>query len=903
MNTAENRAPRPSPRQTSSSSLKIVLIYAFCSCLWILLSDKALGWLIADPATVTLISTIKGWVFVAVTSLLLYGLIQRLIDQLLAASERERIVQEESARTHQLLNAIVNSSSDSIFAKDLQGRYLLFNSETVRVTGKAAPLVLHDDDHAIFPPAQAEQIQANDRRVIVEDKITTYEEVLATTDGERIFMAKKGPLRDSNGQVIGIFGIARDVTEQRQAEASLSFAVSLANAALESTTDAILIVRKDGRIARWNQRFVDLWNVPAHLLDTTVDDPVLAHVAAQIADPQVFLDKITSLNAHPDVTSFDTIQLADGRIVERYSQAQKIGDEIVGRFWSFRDVTERKHAEEDLRIAATAFESQESIYITDINRIILRVNRAFAESTGYGSRELVGQSLRMLRSDRHDEDFYRSVWETVCREGKWEGEVWDTHKDGKVHPKWSTISAVKNDAGLTTHFVGMQHDIAERKQAEETIKYLAFYDQLTGLPNRTLLQDRLKQAMAASARSGNYCALLLIDLDNFKTLNDTLGHDMGDVLLKQVAQRLTEAVREEDTVSRLGGDEFVVLLVDRGKNKNEAANHTEHVGVKIHAALNQSYQLKEITYRITSSIGASQFIGQKIDIDLLMKQADLAMYKAKDAGRNTLRFFDPDMERAVLARATQEAELREAIQKQQFVLHYQVQVAGNQVIGAEALVRWQHPLLGLVSPGEFIPLAEETGLIQAIGYWVLETACNQLMQWAKRPKMAHLVIAVNVSAHQFHQDDFVNQVLATLKKTGANPERLKLELTESLLVSNVDGVIEKMFALKAKGVRFSLDDFGTGYSSLSYLKRLPLDQLKIDQSFVRDILSDPNDASIARTIIALAASLGLGVIAEGVETAMQRDFLAGSGCHAYQGYFFGRPSAIDEFEQSSGLSG
>jgi len=419
------------------------------------------------------------------------------------------------------------------------------------------------------------------------------------------------------------------------------------------------------------------------------------------------------------------------------------------------------------------------------------------------------------------------------------------------------------------------------------------------LPNRTLLQDRLKQAMAASTRSGDYGALLLIDLDNFKTLNDTLGHDMGDLLLKQVAQRLTDNVREEDTVARLGGDEFVVMLVNLSENRNEAATCAEQVGEKMRGALNQNYVLRNITYRISSSIGASQFTGQTIDLDALLKQADMAMYKAKDAGRNTLRFFDPDMELAVVKRATQESELREAIEKGQFVLHYQAQVADDRVIGAEALVRWQHPQRGLVAPGEFIPLAEEVGLIQPLGQWVLETACRQLAQWAERPKMAQLVIAVNVSAHQFHQKNFVEQVIAALDRTGAKPERLKLELTESLLVANVDDVIDKMFALKAKGVSFSLDDFGTGYSSLSYLKRLPLDQLKIDQSFVRDVLSDPNDASIARTIIALAESLGMGVIAEGVETAPQRDFLARSGCHFYQGYYFGRPQAIADFERST----
>jgi diguanylate cyclase (GGDEF)-like protein len=438
----------------------------------------------------------------------------------------------------------------------------------------------------------------------------------------------------------------------------------------------------------------------------------------------------------------------------------------------------------------------------------------------------------------------------------------------------------------------------EREKAEKKIKMLAFYDQLTGLPNRILLVDRLKQGLTASTRSNKYGAILFIDLDHFKTLNDTLGHDMGDLLLQQVAQRLGSCIRAGDTVARLGGDEFVVQLADLGTNEQEAAAHVEIVGNKILAELNQTYLLNDTPFRSTPSIGATLFKGQLNTVDDLLKQADLAMYKSKAVGRNALRFYDPAMETAMLERAALEADLREAVQQNQFLLHYQAQVVSDgRVTGAEVLVRWQHPLRGLVSPAEFIPLAEDTGLILPLGQWVLETACSQLAVWATLPDMAHMTIAVNVSAHQFSQADFVAKVLSVLKSTGANPERLKLELTESLLIANVDEVIEKMFMLKAKGVGFSLDDFGTGYSSLAYLKRLPLDQLKIDQSFVRDVLDDPNDASIAQTIIVLAHGLGIGVIAEGVETAGQRDFLVNSGCHAFQGYFFSRPLPLKDFEQ------
>ena len=561
-----------------------------------------------------------------------------------------------------------------------------------------------------------------------------------------------------------------------------------------------------------------------------------------------------------------------------------------------QDVTARKEAEEKLRIAATAFESQEGMIVTDANSVILRVNRAFTELTGYSQEELAGQTPRQFKTGRHNAEFYREMWATIGRTGGWQGEIWDRHKTGHEYQKWLTISAVKDDNGTVTHYIGAQYDITERKQAEEKINELAFYDQLTGLPNRTLMLDRLRQTMSASSRSGTYGALLFIDLDNFKTLNDTLGHDMGDLLLKQVAERLAASVRAGDTTARLGGDEFVVMLANLSSGEVDAAAQTETVGEKIVAVLNQVYRLRDVEYHITSSIGATLFRGEQTELETLLKQADLAMYKSKDAGRNTLRFFDPDMENDVMKRVSLERDLREAVQEGQFVLYYQAQVAGGQLIGSEALVRWQHPTRGMVSPAEFIPLAEETGLILPLGQWVLETACTQLALWASRPDMAHLTVAVNVSAHQFRQPDFVGQVLDSLKKSGAKPQRLKLELTESLFVSSVEEIIEKMFALKGKGVTFSLDDFGTGYSSLSYLKRMPLDQLKIDQSFVRDILVDPNDASIAKTIIALAEGLGLGVIAEGVETAEQRDVLASAGCHVYQGYFFSRPLPIDGFE-------
>ncbi|MBF0168650.1 MAG: EAL domain-containing protein [Alphaproteobacteria bacterium] len=560
-----------------------------------------------------------------------------------------------------------------------------------------------------------------------------------------------------------------------------------------------------------------------------------------------------------------------------------------------------RRATEELRIAAIAFDSQDGIFVCNAKNVFLRVNKAFCEISGYSAEEVIGKTPRLLKSSRHDDAFFKGMWDSLQENGSWEGEIWNRRKSGEAFPARLCISSAKDGSGKITHYIGTMTDISQRKEAEEEITHLAFYDTLTGLPNRRLFLDRLKQATATSARTASHGALFFIDLDHFKTLNDTRGHDKGDLLLKQVAQRITENIREGDSVARLGGDEFVVMLEDLSGEIEEAASAAEAVGEKILASLGRAFDLDGLEYHSSSSIGVSLFIGHQKTVDELLKQSDIAMYQAKKDGRNTLRFFDPYTQAMVMGQAALEADLRQGVLEDQFILFYQVQVGEQgQQTGAEVLLRWCHPLRGMVPPGDFILLAEETGLIVRLGYWVLKRACEQLVAWAANPKTAHLSLAVNVSARQFHHKDFVAQLEAVLDVSGADPRKLKLELTESLLVTNVDDVIAKMSALKARGVSFSLDDFGTGYSSLTYLKRLPLDQLKIDQSFVRDVLIDPNDTAIARTIVALGQSLGLTVIAEGVETIEQRLLLAELGCHSYQGYFFGRPVPLAEFEQSLG---
>jgi len=442
-------------------------------------------------------------------------------------------------------------------------------------------------------------------------------------------------------------------------------------------------------------------------------------------------------------------------------------------------------------------------------------------------------------------------------------------------------------------FTGFIRDITERKAAEADIEHLAFYDPLTHLPNRRLLLDRLQHALVARKRSRRQAALLFIDLDGFKGLNDSQGHDVGDMLLQQVAQRLLSVVREVDTVARLGGDEFVVVLEELSEDPRQAAIQAEVVGNGFLLALAEPYILKGYEHHCTAAIGVTLFSDHRDTVGDLLKRADLAVYQAKTTGRNRVRFFDQKMQAAVSARNALEADLRRAVRDGQLVVHYQPQVDGDgRLTGAEALVRWQHPQRGLIEPAEFIPLAEETGLIQQLGQWVLEKVCAQLRDWSTRPQTAHLRLAMNVSAQEFHHPEFLPRMLAVIDQCGIDPHKLMLEFTESLMLNDLDGTVAKMITLKERGGAFSLDDFGTGYSSLAYLKHLPLDQLKIDRSFVRDILTDSNDAAIARTIMALGESLGLAVIAEGVETVEQRDFLAEHGCQAFQGFLFGAPGPV-----------
>lgn len=689
----------------------------------------------------------------------------------------------------------------------------------------------------------------------------------------------------------------------RERTAELSRSETRLRVLFESAADAVLIV-KDRRIVDCNPAAIELFGAtvktelvgrnPAELSPAVQANGVQSEVLAG-----EYLEKMQSENLqnfsfewlHQRVDTgetFNAIVRIALMVVDGQLQLQA----------NVRDITSRIRAQQDMRIAATAFESYEGITVTDAHHRILRVNQSFTRITGYRADEVIGQTPRLLQSGRHDADFYRAMTETLEQTGVWQGEVWNRRKNGEIYPQLLTVNAVKDESQTVTHYVGIFMDETAEKNAEQKIERLAFYDPLTGLANRRLLLDRLGQAQTSSARHARHNALLLVDLDEFKVLNDTQGHEAGDEVLRQTAQRLQHCLREGDTAARSGGDEFVLMLEDLSEDAIEAAQQAETVAEKLRTELARPYAMGQTQHRSTCSIGVTLFGGASpAGEDSPLKCAEVAMFQAKSGGRNAIRFFEPGMQKAISERAALEVELRHAIESKQLSLYYQTQVMDNgRICGVEALVRWQHPERGMVSPVEFIPLAEETGLILPLGEWVLRTACDQLSAWQKAPATQDWTMAVNVSARQFRHPGFVQVVQQVLQASGANAHQLKLELTESMLVHDLEDLIGKMNQLKALGVCFSLDDFGTGYSSLSYLKRLPLDQLKIDQGFVRNLLTDANDVAIAKMVVALAGSLNLSVIAEGVELEAQREALGRLGCYAYQGYLFGKPQPLAQLQ-------
>lgn len=805
------------------------------------------------------------------------------------------------------IKVLLDALPVAVFVKDAESKFLLMNRACEAQWGINISDLEGTDASQFFPPDQMEWFLAKDGEIFAGGCQVDFEETAwnAALKQNRIYHTFKKPTYDESGTPLSLICVSIDITESKKSHQDLLSSEEK----LRETMATLHMAQRLAGIGNWEwdaQTGVHTWSEEIYRIygrDLKLPPAIYPDVQ-QYFTPESWARLAAAVgkglaDGIPYECDAEVVR-SDGTrrwITARGEASRDAGGQISGLHGTIQDITRRKLAEIDLQIAEVAFEAQLGIMVTDASSVILRVNSTFTEQSGYSVEELVGQTPRLLKSGRHDADFYAAMRESLKLTGSWEGEIWDRRKNGEIYPKWMTIKSIRSEQGEITHYVGTQIDITERKISENVINNLAFYDPLTQLPNRRLLQERLHQALATIERSRHCGAILFIDLDNFKVINDTLGHVMGDGLLQQVAERLTSCVREGDTVARIGGDEFVVMLEGLSNTTLEAAAQAEAIGEKILATLRLPYHLGIHEHHNFASIGVALFSDQQQGSEDLFKQADIAMYQAKKAGRNQLRFFDPEMQDSINTRVALESELRKALENHQFHLHYQIQVDNShRPHGAEVLIRWMHPERGLVSPAQFIPLAEETGLILPIGQWVLETACAQIKAWEQETLTGGLVLAVNVSAIQFYQADFATQVQAAVQRHGIDPTRLKLELTESMLLENIEGTIATMNALKEIGVRLSLDDFGTGYSSLQYLKQLPLDQLKIDQSFVRDLVVDSSDKAIVSTIIAMADSFSLDVIAEGVETEEQRQILLNAGCLHFQGFLFSKPVPLEQFE-------
>ncbi|MFZ2540351.1 MAG: EAL domain-containing protein [Gallionella sp.] len=724
--------------------------------------------------------------------------------------------------------------------------------------------------------------------------------VLHWTVTRRVVKLLRGALRVGEGKLntiagvagpdeIGQLGLAFDGMARKMAQSSAQ--LRKLSLAVEQSPNSIIIADAKGIIEYVNPHFSA---VTGYAAEEVIGKSMRIHQSGQT--PKEVYEELWSTISSGRIWRGELLNKSKyGKLYWEELVISPIFDEPgnITHFLSEQvDITARKQAEGQIRLFEKVFTSaNEAVMINDADNNILAVNPAFTVITGYTPGEVIGKTPHILASGLTEKSTYQDMWSCIEADGKWQGEVLDRRKNGEIYAEWLSISVLRDEGGKVTHYVALMSDISERKAAEERMAYLAQHDVLTGLPNRLLFQDRLQQAITYAERQHTSVALLFLDLDRFKNINDTLGHHFGDLLLQEVTQRIQQSVRTSDTVSRQGGDEYVIML----PNLNGLGDVVQVIN-KLIEAIAHPCQLEVHNVHVTTSVGISVYPQDGTDSETLIRNADTAMYQAKEAGRNCYRFFTQAMNRSIARRVGMENKLREALKRNELLLHYQplVDLRSRQIVAAEALVRWQHPEDGLIPPAEFIPIAEETGMIVTLGEWVLNEACRQNQEW-RALGLREIAISVNLSPLQLHDRNLVNSVSLALSNSGMSAGALELEITESAMMKNPEQATTMLNKLSKLGIRFSIDDFGTGYSSLSYLKKFPLDTLKIDQSFVRDLTVDNDDAAIVRAVVSIAKSLGLRVIAEGVETAEQLRFLEGLDCEVMQGYYFSRPVPAGEF--------